>query len=465
MGRDPDGAPRWRAACRFAGLLLLAAAAASPLASPRADEALPLAVARFAADAARLVDRHGVTAYTTESGAPGSGAAPDVHLDRPRPKAFTDCSGWVGYLLASVSPLHQAVLARHRLAPVFNDGVLDEAAYAWARAFVVRDYLARQPSDAGAAEGGFQRIDDVRRLAPGDVVAWCLGGWCRPRKLTEIPPGDTGHVFVVAGRPKRIDPDTRGYRGVFDGVATLDAVPGRRVTGVVEVPVVDSSSVPHFLDSRSFGPVPDEAPPGALPGGLGSGRIWIGHDAAGAPVQFRFSRRDPYFPNKARPQAVRFAAGRPLQALSLGGDLAVARYPDAADRLAGRPYGAPDVRVTGEGALQLEAGAPLTLAAASTFAGPVTVAKGAELFVATDAALGAWRNPVHLLGRLTLADGFAGAAGRRLVAEPTGVLATPGDATWRGPLSGRTLAVDAAGRLTLSAIGRTVHGRRTLRLP
>ena len=465
MGRSGEATPRRRMARRLGGLVVLAALVGTPMSAPRGEEALAGAITRFATDAAGLVDRTGVTAYTTESLGWGPKGEPDMRLALRRPKAFTDCSGWVAYLLAVVSPLHEAVLARHRLAAVFNEGVLDEAAFPWPRAFVVRDYLARQPVEGSAAVGGFRQIADFRRLAPGDVVAWCLGVWCRPRTMTREPDGATGHVFVVVGHPKPISPTVRDYLGVVDGVATLGKVPGRRVTGVVELSVVDSSSDPHFHDTRDFERVPPAAPAESIPGGLGSGRIWIAHDATGAPVQFRFSRAAPYLPNPARPGTVEFGAGRPLPAMNLRGELVVTRYGNVVDELAGQRYTTAPVRLEGRGALEIRAGAPLALAAPSSFRGTIRIGLGAALSAASDAALGEAGNPVHLLGRLTLADGFAGAADRRLIAEPSGVLATAGDATWREPLSGRSLTVDAAGRLTLSALGRTVHGRRTLRLP
>ena len=447
-------------------IVAIACALAAPAALAGPDDAgVPPAIHRFALDAERLVHRTGDTAYVVESSASARTLAPDVSLAAGA-DAFTDCSGWVSYVLSSVSPLHQSVLARHRLARKFNHGRLDEASYAWPRAAVVWGFLKSQPTEVGAVKGGFRRIADVRDLAPGDVVAWCLGGWCDPQGLEAPPKGDTGHTFVVIEPPVPISPQADDYLGLDeDGEPTLDTVPGRRVSAVIALGVVDSSSVRHFADDRDYSSVPANAPRGAVPGGLGRGRLWIAIDDAGAPVQFRFARSDPYFPNPAEPQEVRIAAGRATGSIGLGGDLTVARYGNATSILAGRTYGAPPVRLLGRGSVRIDARSSVRLAGRSRFEGNIDVPRGARLAVTRDAALGAVENPVRLDGRLELADGFAGSGRRLLKVEIGAVLKTPGTATWRGPLRGGRLAVVAGRTLRLERLGITVRGRETVRLP
>jgi hypothetical protein len=202
-----------------------------------------------------------------------------------------------------------------------------------------------------------------------------------------------------------------------------------------------------------------------MPGGVGRGRLWIAIDAAGAPVQFRFARPDPYFPHPGARQTVRIAAGRATGSIALGGDLTVERYANAASDLGGRRYGAPPVRLLGRGTLRIAAQSRVHLTGRSRFSGRVVVARGARLFVGTDAAFGAPSNPVHLKGRLELADGFVGAGSRRLEADTGAVLSTPGSAVWRGGLHGRRIAVIARRALRLRALGLTVRGRESVRLP
>lgn len=448
------------AAVLLAGPLPSGAGEAASPAESSQSEAIAADLVRFAPAAVDRIEQRGRTAYIYEATTGGAGLEPEVHLRARLPVSFTDCSGWVNYLLAVVTPLHQAVLARHRLTPRFNTGVVDEAAQPWARAMVIYDYLRQQPEAAPAADGGFRRIADFRRLRPGDIAAWCLGGWCEPQTLKKLPDTDTGHTFVVVGHPRRVSPNTGGYRGVSDGVATLDL----GAAGVIAVPVIDSSSLRHFDDSRNFRHVPRDAPPTSVPGGLGSGELWFAVDAHGAPLQMRFSRADAYFPNRRSPGAVRFAAGRPTARIDLAGPLVVAPYSDAVSQLAGRSYGALPVRLGGRGRLTIGRDARLRLTGTSSFFGGVVVEERATLSVERDGAFGAATNPVVLGGRIELGAGFAGSAERTLKSRAGGLLAASGRTSWKGPLEGRALAVDVAGRLTLRALGVTVSGRRTLDL-
>ena len=452
-------ARRWLSAAVVVGLV----AAASPLAADD-DAGVRHAVHTFALDAARRIQLSGDAAYIVESTTSTRAKAPDVSL-RGGTEAFTDCSGWVSYVLSSVSPLHQSVLARHRLAPKFNHGRLDEASYAWPRAAVVRDFLAAQPT-GDRAKGGFRRVTDFRTLAPGDIVAWCLGEWCDPKQLEAPPEGDTGHTFIVIERPVTIQPTAGDYVGVdAEGQPTLDTVPGRRVASVIGLGVIDSSSIRHFADDRDYTAVPANAPKGAVPGGVGRGRIWIAVDAAGRPVQFRFSRADPYFPNPGAPQQVGFSAGRPWDKIAIGGDLTVARYANATSELNGMSYGAPTVALAGRGTLTIASGSSIALVGNSRFRGPVVVLPKARLRVSTDGALGSQANPILLRGRLVLSDGFIGSARRTLTAKAGAVLQTTGTAAWRGPLRGRRLDVIAARKLRLERLDLTIRGRKTVRIP
>lgn len=448
------------AAVLLAGPLPSRAGDAAPAAESSQSEAISADLVRFARAAVDRIERRGRTAYIYEATSGGTGLEPEVHLRATLPVSFTDCSGWVNYLLAAVSPVNQAVLARHRLVPRFNTGVVDEAAQPWARAMVIYDYLRQQPEKASEADGGFRRIADFRRLRPGDIAAWCLGGWCEPQALKKLPETDTGHTFVVVGHPRRVSPNTGDYRGFSDGVATLD--PG--AAGVIAVPVIDSSSLRHFDDSRNFRHVPGDAPPTSVAGGLGSGELWFAVDAQGAPLQMRFRRADPYFPNRSATGAVRFAAGRPTARVDLAGPLVVAPFSDAASVLAGRNYGGLPIRLTGRGRLTVGRDAHLRLTGTSSFVGGIVVETGARLAVERDGALGAASNPVVLGGRLALGAGFAGAPERTLKARAGGLLEASGRTSWKGPLDGRTLEVDVSGRLTLRALGVTVSGHRTIEL-
>jgi autotransporter-associated beta strand protein len=461
-GRPRPSSARRRVALRLALAASLIAASPSGAA---ADNDLADAVSRFSKVAARLLGRSGRTAYTFETASVGRDEVPDVDFAARPASAFTDCSGWVNYVLATAAPLHQALIAEHRFIYRFNQGPLNEAAYPWPRAAVVYDYLAGQRRFPRKVRGGFRRVVDFRNLKAGDVVAWCLGEWCTPDKITKIPKGDTGHTFVVVDAPGRVPRTAPDYDGRVDGRPTLDTVPGRKVTQVIRVAVVDSSDIRHFDDTRTFGKLPKGAPPGTVPGGVGRGDLWIALEENGAPVQFRFAQADAYYPNPQARQRVGFAAGRPAGSLSVGDGLAVARYPNAVTSLGSSRYGDVPVTVFGNGRLIVEGGSDLALTGNNTFDGAVSVHRGARLTVRFDTNLGDVENAVVLAGELRLEGGFLGNPFRQLRVPGTALLTTPGDATWTGPVTGGRLTVEADGYLALPRLGKTVHGRTTINLP
>ncbi|MBY0547587.1 MAG: DJ-1/PfpI family protein [Candidatus Obscuribacterales bacterium] len=117
--------------------------------------------------------------------------------------AETDCSGFVSHVIHRIAPRHYAaVREREPDAPY-------PQAKVWARFF--DDLDLAQPTRGWVA----LKLRDINH---GDLIAWKEGG--------ESANGNTGHVMIADGKPgpvKQID----GYR-------------------VVDVPVIDSSSVYHF---------------------------------------------------------------------------------------------------------------------------------------------------------------------------------------------------------------------------
>lgn len=142
----------------------------------------------------------------------------------------TDCSGFLTWLLRTELPGHLAAipLIRGRSHPLASD---------YQQAFA-----------AGAA--GWQRIDRVPDIRPGDVLAW--------RHLRPKPGGSTGHVMIV---------DSPATPVGDDGFA---------------VDVIDATSAPHDADTR------------VGTDGLGRGTIQVRVDAAGAAIAVRGNRRSPY---------------------------------------------------------------------------------------------------------------------------------------------------------------------------
>lgn len=117
-----------------------------------------------------------------------------------RGEYYWDCSGMAGWVLARAAPRARRTLGRGR--PV-------------ARTFART--IARAPTDR--PRRGWQRIDDLADVRPGDLFAW--------ERPPNFPSRDSGHVGFVVHRPVRIADDLFAVR------------------------ILDSTSLPHQDDSRS----------------------------------------------------------------------------------------------------------------------------------------------------------------------------------------------------------------------
>lgn len=138
-----------------------------------------------------------------------------------------DCSGMTSWILRRAAP--RALRALRSSRPVARD---------YART------IERAPSDR--ARSGWQRIDHIADVRPGDVFAWR-----RPRGL---PSKNTGHVGIVVGQPVEL--------------------PG--VPGAWAVRIADSTSNGHQDDTRAGDP----------DGGFGIGTIVFLADADGHGTQY-----------------------------------------------------------------------------------------------------------------------------------------------------------------------------------
>jgi hypothetical protein len=208
----------------MAGCSLLPGDVRAPVAlSVRAEAATPEA-ARVAAEAARILSDIRTTVYS--------------HTTRVDETAGTyemDCSGLVRHVLDRTSPGHLAAI-------VAETGQTPR---------VIEFYTvfkARQ--DSGSPRGGWAAVPRLLDARPGDLLAW--------RRLIALP-GDTGHIMIVMSAPAA-QPD-----------------------GTVSVQVIDSTTTPHDVDTRT---------PGVT--GVGCGTMGFRVDVAGAPVAFRRNSRLPF---------------------------------------------------------------------------------------------------------------------------------------------------------------------------
>ncbi len=383
-------------------------------ANPLADFALAVATA--------VHDPGGSTAYTYDTATIGPLQVPQIDLSvATAATVYTDCSGWVNFVLASVAPLHAAVAAAERMLPLFNppDPVeaynpddpahplrltVHEAHWPWARAEVLTHLFDTAP-DHGS--DGFRQVTDFARLQAGDLIAWSLGIYSdldNPDSGSQpdlVATANTGHTMVVAGGPVRVP-------------MALAAGPtlSSEAVKVYAVPVVDSSSVPHFgpvpgftqplADDRDYTSLPPDLPDGGVgykPGGLGTGTIWFAVNAAGEAIQYRVGETDSWYASPSTPtdpQAdalVVIAAGRMTRQIELAGEmlganglLLVETYPNAAPGFGGAAT--VDARLTGAGGLLLGRQTGLVLDARSSFTGGITLADGSTLQINAAGAAG-----------------------------------------------------------------------------
>ena len=324
------------------------------------------------------------TAYSLEQV-----AEPRVYLeptDDFSALASTDCSGWMSFVVNTVSPLHEAVLQSQRRLPEYNqvypDGFeLKEGQRPWPRAFVLTNYFRSGHSKVT----GFERIERYEDLRLGDVAAYSMGRYTDPSKTSLLKPKDTGHTFIIAGAPTVVDSNTPGY----DGEGTLSG----RAEKVIAVPIVDSSSTPHFdPDSRQnakgeFSLPPRTPYPKAKAGGIGAGTAWFALDRKGRALQRRLGPDSEYFDVVVGAVRLREAISLVPEILDDDGNLVVEIFDNSPVEYRGASYGRLPVDLSGDGGIRVVGGGRLVLNGNSDFTGGVTVDSG-ELVVDSETALG-----------------------------------------------------------------------------
>jgi len=299
--------------------------------------------------------------------------------------ASTDCSGWLSFVLNTVSPLHAAVLHSQQRLDEHNrvyseDFALRESRRPWPRAFVVTQYLRSDHVEAT----GFDPVTNFEDLQPGDVGAYAMGRYAKPSDETRPKPRDTGHVFVVVGSPTVVDPTTKGY----GGRGTLQ----KEAAKVIAVPIVDSSATIHFdPDSRKNEEgrysLPKFRPHSrARAGGVGTGTVWFALSKEGHVLQRRLGPHQKYRPVLARAARLRGRIFLDEAILDRGSSLLVRVFDNSPSEFDGAPYGDAPVHLTGPGGLRL-AGGRLVLKGQNDFSGGVVV-QSAELIAASPTALG-----------------------------------------------------------------------------
>jgi hypothetical protein len=148
-----------------------------------------------------------------------------------------DCNGFVSFVMERTAPGHYAMIPK-------------EANQLRPRAF---EYYVFFSSLTPESTGGWHRIDFLRDVRRGDIIAW---------RFPQIEKGhNTGHVLIAAETP------------------TVDD------SGIFTVRVYDSSAQPHFDDTRG-------SDAGQFETGVGSGFIKFKVDDTGRPTAFQFAPSD-----------------------------------------------------------------------------------------------------------------------------------------------------------------------------
>ena len=299
--------------------------------------------------------------------------------------ASTDCSGWVSFVVNTVSPLHEAVLQSQGRLPAYNqvysDGfALEEGQRPWSRAFVLTNFFRAEY----AKSSGLAPVLRFEALRSGDIGAYAMGRYVDPSDASLIKTTDTGHTFIVMGPPSIVDPNTPDYDG--KGTLSIQAVK------VIAVPVIDSSSAVHFdpdarKNEQDQYSLPASSPyPDAKPGGVGIGTLWFALDGDGRVLQRRIGPGETY-------DDVVVGAARLQNVISLDpeilddrGDLLVKIFDNSPSEFDGSSLGPAPIDLTGAGGIRLADGR-LSLNGRSDFSGGVTVDSG-ELVAESDSALG-----------------------------------------------------------------------------
>lgn len=186
----------------------------------------------------------------------------------------TDCSGWVSYNLRGFTTAYQDVQA-------YQPQVSGEAGKPFPRADVYRQYFANLP--AGAPFTQIQKLSDIQ---PGDILAWCLPGYC-DNGYTGTPATDTGHVMVVMSTPITNDANSAFLMVLDSSTVThysFETLPAAVQTANPGLAAAFSQYPDVRVQTQSDGKVTTS--------GVGPGFILFGTNSDGTIASFQFGPGD-----------------------------------------------------------------------------------------------------------------------------------------------------------------------------
>lgn len=199
----------------------------------------------------------------------------DVERDGGKLDIETDCSGWVSYNLETTlpKPWYASALA-------YQQTFSGEQGFKHPRANVYQDLLSKPPQGAP-----FQPVGRLAEAKAGDILAWCLSGYCGGDS-PDPQAKDSGHVMIVAGPP--IQDDGGWFVLVMDSsevnhwsIDSLPAAAQAAARSKLPAPLLALTSKQPRL-SQDNGTVKTN--------GVGVGFIRFTTDAGGAITGFQFNQ-------------------------------------------------------------------------------------------------------------------------------------------------------------------------------
>lgn len=209
----------------------------------------------------------------------GVDGQPDISQEEDgRYRAYTDCSGFVTWVLNRVAPA--------AMTPINDEMRRTRERHKWPQAYVFQRYFAK----LGMGHDQYwQGITDLRQLVAGDVVSWCQDQYCAGAQEDGAHADNTGHIMLVKGAPQPITGEA--YSRLLATLQKKQSSLPPATKAVYSLPVVDSSGTKHYDDptrSKAEGT-----------SGVGTGSIYFAVDEQGAPIGMQFPGGAFRFPGSA----------------------------------------------------------------------------------------------------------------------------------------------------------------------
>lgn len=187
-----------------------------------------------------------VTCYCYEGTCPLSSEDDDpfdIDLDTSQPDSNhhvrTDCSGWVSYALSQTNET------------AYSEISALEGNMQWPQAYHYYNYFSNLTSND--TSDSWDAYEDLANLKAGDVLVWCLADKCPNGQGSAA---DTGHIMIVIAKPLSLATPASTVTPIISAIheqnpatsnlhTISDLMDSDTNLQFWQIPVIDSSSVPH----------------------------------------------------------------------------------------------------------------------------------------------------------------------------------------------------------------------------